>query len=113
LGKGFYQSFGIAWKVDYDPNELLDLILTRYNDMSYIESLDVDWAFDLFNKAISKRNEDELWDIYLINLSKMEKQEDYYSFEEYKKKLSEPKQVDIVETVEETFKRFKSKVKKK
>lgn len=112
MDKGFYKSFGVAQKVDYDPDELLDLILSRYKDMSYIEELDIDWAFDLFNKAISKRNEDDLWDLYLINVYKMDKIEDYYSFEDYKKRLIDPKQVDEPETVEDTFNRLKAKVKK-
>lgn len=114
MDKGFYKSFGIASKVEYDAVDLMDLILSRYNDMYYIDKLEIDWAISLFDKAISKRRDEELWDVYLAKFPNMT-EKNYISFNDYKKKMygtEMEEELDIVETVDQTFNRFKSKVKK-
>ncbi|WP_205160363.1 hypothetical protein [Litchfieldia alkalitelluris] len=79
-------------------------------------SLDIEWIFDQLNKAVFKAEEGKLWELYKINFSKMNSEKDYYSFEDYKKKLNliegkeELEKFESKETVEETFNKLKSKV---
>ncbi|MED4017000.1 hypothetical protein [Sutcliffiella cohnii] len=109
--RGFAKSFEVAKNVDHDFNELHDLVLTRYSDMTYILSLDVDWVSDLLMKAIEKRNEEELWELYLVDRAKMNTKEQYMTFNEYKEKAFSNNNKQIVntsETIDETFERITS-----
>lgn len=106
MDEGFYKGFTVASKINFDAEELMDLLFSRYSDMAYIMTLDIDWILDLIDKAIVKREEERLWDIYLVQFPQMTK-ENYVSFVDYKKKLEEPEQIDQTETMEEMYDRFK------
>jgi len=107
----FYKGFTIVSKVGFDAEEVIDLIFSRYSDMSFFMSLDVDMVCDQIEKAIVKQNEEKLWDIYLVNFSKMDK-DSFESFEEFKKRLEQPQQAQSTTTVEEEYDKLKAMMKK-
>lgn len=97
--------------MDYDADELLDLILNRYSNFGFIESMDVSDACDLFIKAILKRKEENLYQMYLVQFEKMDK-ENYISFEQYQEKVFNPKMEKQDDTtVEQRFENMKKKIK--
>ncbi|MGJ9381810.1 hypothetical protein [Salipaludibacillus sp. CF4.18] len=66
----------------------------------------------LLAKASEKAFEKQAWERWLVDYNKMDDETTFVPFSEYLKKMKAPQQQKTYETVEETFNKLKSKVKK-
>jgi hypothetical protein len=57
----------------------------------------------MYEKAIEKREDQKLWEIWLAKLQRMDKN-NYQSFEQFKRKIMRPKTTQPTMTVEEQIK---------
>ena len=60
------------------------MLLSRYGSFTFGDDLPSDTFIGLINKAMEKHTEDKIWDKYLVDLTRMEKE---ISFDEYKRKV--------------------------
>ncbi|WP_209121507.1 hypothetical protein [Alkalihalobacillus sp. BA299] len=76
-------------------------------------SLPIKHITRLLDKAFDKKEENKAWDMWLVKYEYMNK-DNFVPFSEFLKQTRQP-QVSVTtnETVEETFNRFKSKIKKR
>ena len=81
----------------------------RYNNMEFILTFDFDEVIEMYLKAKKENAEEKLWQIWLVNYNKMNK-DNFTSFDDYKKESMKPvlKNVDVEEVLKdaEEIKRF-------
>jgi hypothetical protein len=70
---------------------MYDTLLHRYSDMSFIMSLSVEEGIALYEKAIEKTIEHQVWERWLVDYSKMTK-ETFKSFKDYLSDVLKPPQ---------------------
>jgi heme oxygenase len=92
---------------------MLDTLLKRYGDMSFIMSLSAEEGLSLYKKATEKSFEEKAWERWLVDYSKMTK-ENFKSFAQYLKEIKQPpRSVDnrsdeeIINDAEEILKSMK------
>ena len=68
---------------------MYDTLLKRYGDMSFIMSLSVEEGFSLYEKAFEKTIEERSWERWLVDYSKMTK-DNFKSFTDYLKEIKQP-----------------------
>ena len=69
-----------------DIIHIQELLLRRYNNVTYIFNLDFIEGCELIKKAIETELEDKVWDRWLVDYSKMDK-DSFISFEDYKNNM--------------------------
>ena len=80
--EGFFQTcFGI------DEEEIIDLLLSRYNSIDYILKMDIESAERLIEKAREKEKEKRIFAQWVVQLPHMTK-ETFLSFDEYFDKVT-------------------------
>lgn len=72
---------------------MYDTLLSRYGDITFIMSMPMDEGLQLYQKASEKNLENRIWERWLVDYRNMNT-ENFVSFGDYKKKLTEPKRVD-------------------
>lgn len=82
---------------------MMDLLLSRYSNIDYVMNMDMIDGVDLINKAMEEKEEQRIWSVWLARLSNMDKK-NYVSFEQYKRKIMNPKITNPTITVEEQIK---------
>lgn len=70
---------------------MYDTLLHRYSDMSFIMSLSAEEGIALYEKAIEKTIEHQVWERWLVDYSKMTK-ETFKSFKDYLSDVLKPPQ---------------------
>jgi hypothetical protein len=68
---------------------MYDTLLQRYSDMSFIMSLSAEEGIALYQKAIDKTLEHQVWERWLVDYAKMTK-ETFKSFGDYLKEIKQP-----------------------
>ncbi|MBT2723047.1 hypothetical protein [Bacillus sp. ISL-46] len=68
---------------------MLDTLLQRYGDMSFIMSLPANEGISLYIKAVEKNSEQQLWEQWLVDYNRMTK-ENFIPFSEYKNQMKKP-----------------------
>jgi hypothetical protein len=79
---------------------MMDTLLHRYSDMSFIMSLSAEEGIALYEKAIEKTIEHQVWERWLVDYAKMTK-ENFRSFSDYLKDVTKPPQPKDNRTEEE------------
>jgi len=64
----------------------MDLLLSRYNDMSFVMNLEVDDFLGLINTAIENRRDEEFFAVWKGLVPSMNK-DTFVSFEDYKSQI--------------------------
>lgn len=92
---------------------MLDTLLKRYGDMSFIMSLTAEEGIELYKRASDKNIEERAWERWLVDYSKMTK-ENFKSFADYLKDLKQPPRAkdsrsdeEIINDAEEILKSMK------
>lgn len=96
-----------------DVIEIEELLLRKYHDINYILEMEVESGVFFIKKAFEKESDAMLWDRYLIDYSKMTK-ENYINFERYKKEaflsysktLYQKEQVEKVDDINKKVERI-------
>jgi hypothetical protein len=70
---------------------MYDTLLHRYSDMSFIMSLSAEEGIALYEKAMQKTIEHQVWERWLVDYSKMTK-ETFKSFKDYLNEVLKPPQ---------------------
>ena len=81
---------------------MYDTLLERYSDMSFIMSLSAEEGFALYEKAIDKNMEQQAWERWLVDYTKMS-EENFISFTDYMKKLKAPQPIKDDRTDDEVI----------
>lgn len=69
-----------------DLIEVQELLLNRYSNLDYILNLGFQEGYELIIKAYEKNLESKVWDKWLIDYRRMNK-DTFISFEDYKSKM--------------------------
>jgi hypothetical protein len=92
---------------------MLDTLLERYGDMSFIMSLPAQQGIELYIKAVDKNTERLAWEQWLVAYQNMT-QENFISFSDYLKQLKKPQRAkdnrsddEIIQDAENILKSLK------
>lgn len=69
-----------------------DLLLKRYSNIEYVNNLPYKKGFELYVKACKEDEREKLFEIWLVNFSRMDK-DNFISFEDYIKDLEQKAEV--------------------
>lgn len=84
------------------------LLHRNYGGLNYLK-LDLNRIISLIKKADKKEHEDRLWQVWLVLLGKM-REENYISFEDYKKQIGS--EISVNEKTTEELYEMAEKIKK-
>lgn len=68
---------------------MLDTMLERYGDMSFILSLPAQQGIELYIKAVEKNTERQAWEQWLVDYARMTK-DNFKPFSEYLREMKTP-----------------------
>lgn len=98
--EGFFQK-----SLSIDEIAVEELLLRRYSNIEYLLKKDYEYGFEFVKKAFEKERDDYLWQQWLVDYKRMNK-DNFISFGEYKEEFTKVnKEEDITkEEIEEKVK---------
>lgn len=100
--EGFFQK-----SLSIDEIAVEELLLRRYSNIEYLLKKDYEYGFEFVKKAVEKERDDYLWQQWLVDYKRMNK-DNFISFAEYREsatKVNEEENISKKE-IEEKVKRI-------
>lgn len=100
--EGFFQK-----SLSIDEIAVEELLLRRYSNIEYLLKKDYEYGFEFVTKAFEKERDDYLWQQWLVDYRRMDK-DNFISFAEYKEEFTKvnPDENLSFEEIEEKVKKI-------